>query len=308
MLIDTHTHLYPFAAQAQFLKDSYDITEYGRKPDVSYSHRVGLVDDLLDSMRECGISHSIVLNLFITAEGGSWRDEVSPASPDGSPIHHDRESAMESLARYNDWLSGLAREHPELIPYVSIDPSVLPGREAADYVERLVTDDRANGVKLHPNLHSMLPSDPTLRPLFRTCEALGVPVISHCGPTSNGGGAVPSAFAPVLRDHPRLTIVLAHLGGGAWKEAKAVADEFPHAHFDCSEILPWIGASRGPSADDIGRLIRDIGAHRVLFGTDFPWYEQSAHIASLMDLPGLSDEERALILGENAASLLLPDR
>ena len=307
LIIDSHAHLYEHAAQALALKDAYEITEYGRKQDVSYSARVGLVDDLLSSMRDCGISHSVVLNLFITSEGGSWREEVSPGAADGSPIQHD--PAIESLTRYNDWLSRLARDHAELIPFVSIDPWVFPGEAAAAYVEQLVTGDRARGVKLHPNLHSVSPAAATLRPLFRICESLGVPVISHCGPTGYGrAGAVPSAFGPIVRDHPRLTLVLAHMGGGAWTEASAMAAEFDQVHFDCSEILAWIGASKGPSVDDIGRLIREIGADRILFGTDFPWYEQSSHISVLMDLPGLGEEERALILGENAARLLLSDR
>jgi predicted TIM-barrel fold metal-dependent hydrolase len=70
--------------------------------------------------------------------------------------------------------------------------------------------------------------------------------------------------------------------------------------FDLCEIIAWTGSPGGPTADQLGRLIREIGAERVLFGTDFPWYEVDRTIDQLMALPHLSDEECRGILGENA--------
>lgn len=75
--------------------------------------------------------------------------------------------------------------------------------------------------------------------------------------------------------------------------------------FDLSEIVSWSGCSPGaPGREKLSALIREIGAERVLLGSDFPWYEPGDVIAAVEELPGLGEAERAAILGENAAALL----
>ena len=88
-----------------------------------------------------------------------------------------------------------------------------------------------------------------------------------------------------MKAHPRLHLLLAHLGGASWHQIRAFAAAFPSVSFDLCEIIAWTGAPGAPTADELGRLIRDIGPERVLFGTDFPWYEVDRTIDQLMDLP-----------------------
>jgi predicted TIM-barrel fold metal-dependent hydrolase len=109
----------------------------------------------------------------------------------------------------------------------------------------------------------------------------------------------------VLERHPDLRLVLAHLGGAAWRDVAEVAPAFPSVRFDLSEIVSWNGRAPGaPGHDELARLIRAIGAGRVLMGSDFPWYEPGDVIAAVEELPGLGAAECAAILGENAAELL----
>jgi predicted TIM-barrel fold metal-dependent hydrolase len=122
----------------------------------------------------------------------------------------------------------------------------------------------------------------------------------HSGSTRQGPAADPFAFSAVLEAHPRLHLVLAHLGGASWRQVIPFAAAYPSVSFDLCEIIAWTGAPGAPTADELGRLIRNVGSERVLFGTDFPWYELDRTIDHLMSLPHLSDEERLGILGENA--------
>lgn len=98
--------------------------------------------------------------------------------------------------------------------------------------------------------------------------------------------------------------MLAHLGGGSWRDTAAVAAAHPQVMFDLSEIVIWIGASAGPSADDVAGLVRSIGVDRVVMGSDFPWYTPGVTADIVESLPGFSGAERDAILGENAARLL----
>jgi predicted TIM-barrel fold metal-dependent hydrolase len=115
---------------------------------------------------------------------------------------------------------------------------------------------------------------------------------------------MPEAFIPVLDEHPRLKLVLAHLGGGAWRSIATVAERFEQVWFDLSEINAWTGAELAPTSAELAELIRTVGTHRVLAGSDFPWYEPADMVARVRALPGLDDAEVEAILGQNAQALL----
>jgi predicted TIM-barrel fold metal-dependent hydrolase len=63
--------------------------------------------------------------------------------------------------------------------------------------------------------------------------------------------------------------------------------------------VPW----RLQGADAVA-LLRRLGIARVCFGSDFPWFDPAADAARVAALPGLTDAERAAVLGENARRLL----
>ena len=130
-------------------------------------------------------------------------------------------------------------------------------------------------------------------------------MLSHTGPAKGGEpfAEVP-AFAPMLREFPGLSVLLAHLGGGKWRDTLAVAEAFPNVSFDLCEIIEWAGAPNAPTAEELATLIRDIGPERVVLASDYPWYDP-AHSAELVEfLPVLSEAEKNAIVGENAARIL----
>jgi len=97
---------------------------------------------------------------------------------------------------------------------------------------------------------------------------------------------------------PRLTMVVAHLGGYLmWDEVRRhlVGRDL---YFDTSFC------SRDHMSDEqMVDLIRSHGTGRVVFATDFPWGRPARDVARLHDL-ALSDEEKELIAWQNARDLL----
>ena len=129
-------------------------------------------------------------------------------------------------------------------------------------------------------------------------------MIAHSGPARGSEQfAEPKAFADVLDAFPDLVMVLAHLGGGAWSQIE-LAQAYPQAYFDCSEIMAWTGGSKGPSDIELAQIIKDIGPERVMMGSDFPWYDVAYSADWVMGLPMLSREEKEGILGANAQRIL----
>jgi predicted TIM-barrel fold metal-dependent hydrolase len=297
VIVDAHLHAYRSAEIGREEKGGYPIHEYGAGDPV-YSARDGSVADALEALVEAGASYAVVLEVFTVpglpfpSEGRFW-PEV-PAFPE----HAD------ALIAGNEWVCSLRSEAPQLLPFVCAHPAVMSGGDTVDHVAAL---DPA-GVKLHTIGQRLDPDDPGLRPLFAWCASQALPVVAHCGPDRHGRDfATPGAWAPALRRFPGLPLVLAHLGGAAWRDVPALAAEFAGVRFDLSEIVSWTGSERGPSVDDLAALVRAVGPGRVLFGSDFPWYDPAEVIARVEALPGLDDAERALILGGNAAELLRLD-
>ena len=108
----------------------------------------------------------------------------------------------------------------------------------------------------------------------------------------------------MLKAFPDLRVVLAHLGGGVWGQALEIAQTYPNAYFDCCEIMEWTDSPNGPTPKQLGQLIKDIGPHRVMMGSDFPWYDLDHSIDRVMSLPVLSMEEKTGIVGANAMDIL----
>ena len=69
---------------------------------------------------------------------------------------------------------------------------------------------------------------------------------------------------------------------------------------DEHRIIPGIC---GVDTRQLTRIIRKHGAERILFGTDFPWCSQKAHVEWIDSLP-LTANEKAAIFYKNAAELL----
>ena len=98
----------------------------------------------------------------------------------------------------------------------------------------------------------------------------GVPVVVHCG-----SGPMPGAFtgpgpiSGVLARHPRLTMIVAHLGAPEYGEFLDLAGRYPGVHLDTTMAFTAILERLAPFP---GALLPRLAAmaDRILLGTDFP--------------------------------------
>ena len=63
-------------------------------------------------------------------------------------------------------------------------------------------------------------------------------------------------------------------------------------------------AQMPPSEEQLAKLIKDIGSHRVMMGSDFPWYDLDHTVERVMELPLLSTEDTDGLLDANALNIL----
>jgi hypothetical protein len=299
-LVDVHVHLYPDPGAGRQAKDRYVIWEYGDDPGIDFSASAGDLAELTTSYRKAGFDRAVVVHLFDTAL--AREEAMTRLGPGSGPAEADQ-AAAEAMRESNRWVAGVARANPLIEVLISIDPSVLsPGEMVAHLAE--LAGAGVRGVKLHPVSQGFSPNDPRLHPIYDLCSEAGLVVLSHSGPGHRGAASArPREFAPVLARWPRLRLVLAHLGGASWPETAELADDFPQAAFDLSEIIEWAGAPNAPSAAELAGLIGRVGPDRVMLGSDFPWYDPARTADRVDGLPGLGAAERAAILGGTAVRL-----
>lgn len=156
------------------------------------------------------------------------------------------------------------------------------------------------GVKVHPEFQNFCFEDESLFPIWEACIENNIFVLTHTG------GDI--AFPPPYNTDPRrlkkfhenfkeLNLVLAHLGSwGMWDEVEEFIVGLP-VYLDLAFTLGRI------DDEQLLRIIRRHGAERILFGTDSPWCDQGEALKYFRSLP-LTDREKDLILGLNAAKLL----
>jgi hypothetical protein len=121
----------------------------------------------------------------------------------------------------------------------------------------------------------------------------GTPVVVHAGsgPVANGFTG-PEPFGAVLARHPRLTVVIAHLGAPEYEGFFALADRYDRVFLDTTMAFTGFSGGMGVFPARLLPHLRDLGlAGRVLLGSDFPNipYEYAEQLLVLADL-GFGDQ------------------
>ena len=156
------------------------------------------------------------------------------------------------------------------------------------------------GIKLHPDYQQTFIDDPKNLRIIEKAAELGLLVSVHAGLDYgflDCTHCTPERSKNMLRLTGADNVILAHMGGfGMWEE---VADLLvgEKVRFDTGVVARYLDEQL---ATDI---IREHGADKVLFATDSPWasYEESADFVRSL---GISEEEKSMIFGGNAAALL----
>jgi predicted TIM-barrel fold metal-dependent hydrolase len=200
----------------------------------------------------------------------------------------------DQVSSINDWAARSGSDR--IICFGALHPGIA---DPAAEVERMVGLG-LKGVKLQPNFQEFSPDDPRMWPAYEAAQGRLV-VLLHSGQEIRPFEHVHAQPAAVARVHaafPELTMVVAHMGGyQMWDEVREhlVGEDLFLDTSYCPE--------RDIADEDLRALIRDHGAERVVFGTDFPWAHPEPDIARLCRL-GLRQEEVEAIAWENAQRLL----
>lgn len=209
----------------------------------------------------------------------------------------------------NEFVAELVARHPgRFLGFACVEPL----RDSApDDLERLVTDLGLKGLKLHPPLQHFSLADSRIHPTLRRAEELQIPVLIHTGPLfvreANLAFGDPMPVDELARIFPDLRIILAHVDPFGLQPY--LAGSHPNVYTDTAVVYPrYARLIPGVGEDLLSWMgMAGIPGHtKLLFGTDvnptnLPRLKDT--IAAIRRLE-IEDEEKAAILGGNAAKLL----
>lgn len=236
------------------------------------------------------------------------------------------------LARMqNEHLAEIVTGHPErfvglaTVPLQDVDAAVAE-------LEHCITQLGFRGVEICTNVNGLDLDDPRFRPFFAAAESLGAFVLLHPHGFTEGrrlapyyltnviGNPLDTTIAAtrlihggVLAEHPGLVLCLVHGGGylpfysSRMDHAWSARPEGGH-HIDRppSEYLSQVYVDCLVFDEvHLADLIDRMGTDHVVVGTDYP-YDMGYYdpVGQVGKVPGLTDSDRAQILGGTAARLL----
>lgn len=147
------------------------------------------------------------------------------------------------MARWlNDWAAGFARRTPDCLHTSTLFPE--PG--AAAYVREAV-EHGTRVFKAHVQVGAYDPSDEALDACWGLLAEAGVPVVVHCGSgPAPGKHTGPEPVARVLARHPRLRLIVAHMGMPEYEDFLDLAERYPEVRLDTTMAFTGFSERMSP--------------------------------------------------------------
>ena len=211
----------------------------------------------------------------------------------------------------NEYIADYVKAHPEkLIGFAAVDPV---HDDVHEILEHAVDDLRLRGVKLGPIYQNIHPLDARMMPVYEFCEKRNLPIMIHQGTTFPQKAPLKFSLPILLEDvamkHPRLKMIIAHMGHPWIDETIVLIRKQPNFYADISALhyRPWQFYNALILAKEYGVL------PKLLFGSDFPFTTPDAtieslhnfnHMAAGKNLPKLADEEIEMLIHSPTLKLL----
>lgn len=241
----------------------------------------------------------------------------------------EAEEALNVCKVANDGLAQVCDNYPDrfvglaLLPVQSIDA-------AKDEFKRGVKDLGLKGGYVHSNANGKMLDSPEYTTIFRLADSMNVPIFVHPTIPSNSSNMenyrlantfglqvdlslslLKLIFCGTLEDLPNLKLVISHLGSTLPYIANRMDDEFQFIKPDdtCISQLPSSYLKR-LFVDTVTRhegplryAIDYFGSNHILFGSDYPFWNTTEHVDTVINLK-LPPNEEGKLFGDNALNIL----
>jgi len=186
-----------------------------------------------------------------------------------------------AMAKYPDRIKGYFVVNPHYVD--NLDEELVDYDEVEGYV----------GFKVLPDYHKYPLTGEKYRKMYEFANERGLLLLSHTWGHSSYNP--PQMMGQLAREYPNMTFLLGHSAPGETDVAIKLAKELPNVYLELCDT----GRLNGM----IGKMVREAGSEKVLFGTDFPWYDPNYMLGSVL-FSGIGDDDIVNIIRNNAVRLV----
>lgn len=298
---DAHTHIHPSAGATRAFMNALEF----------HGPWEGTIEQALPIMDQAGIATTMIVPLI--ADGKLLAERIEAQTARGEKP--DREQLIGQLATeqssYNAWAAAAwAKSGGRFAGLVAVNPVLFGEKWTRAEIQSRIAEG-AVGIKILPMYIGVYPDDPKMAVLWEEANRRGLSVLTLAVAHVPAEGLAkigvaeryvdihhPNRFEEVVKNYPRLKLVLAHLGMGAEADTIRLANKYHNVFTDTSLRLHDVGQPGGWSPKEAAEMFRRIGVDRVLFASNYPFVSQADYVKAFEQLP-LTDDERRQIGWQN---------
>jgi len=222
-------------------------------------------DAMVRGMDRCGMEHLV----------------FSPHSALCGDIREGNAEMFDVVKRYPGRLYGYCTINPSF-------PQFIDGE-----MEKYLEQAGVVGIKIHPAMHACAVTDDRYTSTWQRAQAEKRLVLSHTW--GAGGGCGTSDMIKIAEKYPDVRLILGHSCYGDWDHVLPFAAEFPNVYLDLTAVYHFYGL--------IERMCEKVGSHKILFGTDYPWFDPMV-TAGCIVYAHIGEDDMGNILYNNGRRLL----
>jgi uncharacterized protein len=206
-------------------------------------------------------------------------------NPTPEELRKENDQVIEALSHWHHRAFGFAYVSPE-----HVEASL---RE----IDRLVGEGPMVGIKLWVAGKC---SAESIDPIIGRAAELDAVIFQHTWLKTDGsqlaGESTPDDLVALARRHPKARLICGH-AGGTWELGIRAVRALGNVSVDL--------AGSDPTAGMTEMAVRELGAGRVLYGSDAPGRSFASQLAKVTGAQ-VSERAKSMILGENLRRLLMP--
>lgn len=187
----------------------------------------------------------------------------------------------EAMAKYPDRYRG----------YYTFNPNYC--EEFSKNMDRILTVKGYIGFKFLPTYHRYPLDGELYRPALEFADKHERLILIHTWGNNDPHNG-PKHIEKAASEYPHAVFIMGHSAPGELDEALSIAKKHENVYLDICDIHRHSGI--------VDKMVNTIGADRILFGTDIPWYDPGYGIGSVL-FSHINDADKYKILYENAKEL-----
>ncbi|MBU7016185.1 MAG: amidohydrolase family protein [Theionarchaea archaeon] len=202
--------------------------------------------------------------------------------------------------KYNEFIADTVKQYPQFVGFGSVNP--LDGAKALKELDRFPSL-HLKGLKLNPLLQNFNCDTKEMEKIAQKCNDMDIPILIHSYFPFNTQES--ERLYRLVQNHEETVFILAHTGGHTFVDFFSYVERRKtgkdNVYFDVSSIS--IMFRRSPYTEQLTWLLQQMGADRVIFGSNYPKYQLVDALAAFDEL-SLSFSESQHIMGKTITHLL----